>query len=688
MAPRLPVALAVAALLIVVSGVIHAPGFIGGAESGSSGGGPGLRRVARRLAQSLDNGGGRAEPSLLNACGSGLTNVRIEFRSPSGSVRRTRIATVAAGGRRTFSVRAAWPSEGVITGQVEGGGSFSLGFQVGQDGAVSWPSAAAPDGAAATPARDAVVEGAACTLGGATLRGPTTAGASLKAAGAPAAMQAARGAAATTRKEGTVQPTSITAVEPNQIIVRADTVSTYLAEPVEIFILANDNIPDPYGTSIKLFSSGSPRGVITLLSLKDDGGESDDVFFGSDGDIWNWFDGRDGPPDNYTGGAAPPLPDNDGQEVYNFLRWSCITYTPGPFILAGTVQFNYTVGSVTGVVTVVIERRPGDSLNAANDYFRLSPEEPTFEELPILFNDMGPTGLATYWLEIYGNDTTDPDYKSFLSVVGFTQGAFGSVDIVEAEETTSTFTYTVTDPGNGGPRCLVDRFTYAIMDPAWPANRPASATVYLNIFDDPPENWADENPDDPPNYPFAVDDEFEGVGRTEPFVMSGLHFNDVTCAGAAKIAYAGSIDPAAGRVNRNGNTVVWYPPAAGVPDDVEYIEFEYQLALPYVSGDSANEFDGGVGGDYTENVPKLAQSNLAKVTMWFGDGGNNYDYDYTGAGAKGAGAADAAPEGSKRAQRKQKKAERRGIKAVKDAERDRLRVTRRNKGFKKAKPTP
>jgi hypothetical protein len=101
---------------------------------------------------------------------------------------------------------------------------------------------------------------------------------------------------------------------------------------------------------------------------------------------------------------------------------------------------------------------------------------------------MGPTGLASYWLEQFPAD--DPDYKSFLTVEGFTQPTHGTVELVVEEETVSTFTYTVTDEIiDGAPRCLVDRFTYAISDPSWPANRPATATVFLNIFDDPPD-WA------------------------------------------------------------------------------------------------------------------------------------------------------------------------------------------------------
>ena len=259
------------------------------------------------------------------------------------------MATIAAGGRRTFSIRASWPSEGVITGAVEGAGSFSLGFQVAEDGAVLWPAAAAADaaaadGAASPPAREGVVEGGACAPGGSVLRGPTAAAAlsaTVKAAAAPAV--AGQG--------GEVRPTSITVVEPNQIIVRPDTVYTYLAEPVDIFILANDNIPDPVGTSIKLFNSGSPRGQITLLSLEDDSGEEEDVFTGSDGDLWYWTGAVDGEiPSNLT--APPVVVDN---EVYTFLRYSYLTYTPGPFILEGTVQFNYTVGGVLGLVTVVSE---------------------------------------------------------------------------------------------------------------------------------------------------------------------------------------------------------------------------------------------------------------------------------------------------------------------------------------------
>ena len=192
-----------------------------------------------------------------------------------------------------------------------------------------------------------------------------------------------------------------------------------------------------------------------------------------------------------------------------------------------------------------------------------------------------------------------------------------------------------------------------------------------------------------------MDDDFDGVSRSEIFVMSGLVTNDVTCAGAAKVLFAGSIDPAAGRLNRNGNTVVWYPPAAGVPEDIEYIEFEYQLALPYVSGDSNDGFDTDVGGDYTDNVPKLAQSNLATVTLWFGEGGGGDYGDYGGSSKAGDGAAPApgsrraarkakrAERKAKRAERKAKRAELRGIKALKSADKDRLRVREENRGKKK-----
>jgi hypothetical protein len=114
-----------------------------------------------------------------------------------------------------------------------------------------------------------------------------------------------------------------------------------------------------------------------------------------------------------------------------------------------------------------------------------------------------------------------------------------------------------------------------------------------------------------------VDDTFDEIARSNVFVMAGLTQNDQLCG--AQIGYAGSLDPIAGRVNRNGRSVVWYPPKGGIPADIDYIEFEYSLKLEFIQ----------------DGVRYLAESNRGLVTINFQTaGGEDPPPDGGGDGAR------------------------------------------------------
>jgi hypothetical protein len=318
------------------------------------------RAAARRLLEAPPDGGGRGrvKPVVINSCGATLRNVRVSFIAPTGRVRRARMPSIAPNARRTATLRAAWPSQGVVTGRVEGGGTFELGFEVGPDGVISWPMDVGSRGPV-TP--EVAVAGAACSPGGELKVGPK-----LEAMAAAAAQTAARAAgggaagAAYTVESGdgassgadaaaaaaaraasalaagdppaAVAPAAVTTAVP-------DRASTTFNTPVDIYILRNDIIPDPANTDVFLFSSSSGRDTVQLATPSDDGGATEDAAEGTAGELWSWT-----------------------YNTASFQAGSFLTYTPPSNFLGGNIVFNYTV-SAGGTGAAGLGR--GRSLQAA-----------------------------------------------------------------------------------------------------------------------------------------------------------------------------------------------------------------------------------------------------------------------------------------------------------------------------------
>jgi hypothetical protein len=280
-------------------------------------------------------------PVIINSCGARLRDVRVSFVTPTGAVRRVKVSSVGPGGKRRATVRTAWPSKGVVTGRVEGGGTFELGFDVGPDGVLSWPLDASSPGPV-TP--EATITGAACNPGGALRSGPGGDALPAAAARTAAAVAAASGAAAPAgvvyninsgdpaagaeaaaanaaacaalapaAAEGVVAPAATTTAVP-------DRASTPFNTPVDIYILRNDVIPDPANTDLFLFSTGSAQTRVQLASPSDDGGATENAAEGDNGEVWSW-----------TYNAA------------SFQAASFLTYTPPRNFLGGNIVFNYTV---------------------------------------------------------------------------------------------------------------------------------------------------------------------------------------------------------------------------------------------------------------------------------------------------------------------------------------------------------
>lgn len=90
--------------------------------------------------------------------------------------------------------------------------------------------------------------------------------------------------------------------------------------------------------------------------------------------------------------------------------------------------------------------------------------------------------------------------------------------------------------------------------------------------------------------------------------MNKLTANDELC-GTGQIVWAGKLDKdQAGRVNRNGNSVIWYPPKGGLPKDVTEVTFQYVVGFEY--------FD-AIG------RKQMANSTAADVTISFASSGED-----------------------------------------------------------------
>ncbi|KIY92771.1 hypothetical protein MNEG_15191 [Monoraphidium neglectum] len=89
--------------------------------------------------------------------------------------------------------------------------------------------------------------------------------------------------------------------------------------------------------------------------------------------------------------------------------------------------------------------------------------------------------------------------------------------------------------------------------------------------------------------------------------------NDQLCV-TGQINFIGKLDNAqAGRLNRNKNKIIWYPPRGGLPDDVTEVSFQYSIGFDYF--DAAGR-------------KQTATSSPADVTIQFRDppGGDDTDY--------------------------------------------------------------
>lgn len=298
-----------------------------------------------------------------------MRDVFWQYTGPDGAVITSKgPRVITRNGRRRASLDAKLPSAIIATGHVEGGSPFNITFDADASGAVTVrpPAAAAPSGAGT-----ALVSGAACGPAPAAAAvaspppppppraeavaplNPTHDGVAWTAAqvsayasssAAPKASSSGPGPNLDLYQVVNTAPAALSATG-GRLLANVDRVTAARNEPVNIYMLANDRIPDVFSSQIYLFSSIDSRGedAIELTSLFDGGNGQDgeDVYTSQPSSTnansyeqfgWTLADSLD------TAAARGPQ-----VEALRFMRDSYISYRPTNAAGPRTVTFTYTV---------------------------------------------------------------------------------------------------------------------------------------------------------------------------------------------------------------------------------------------------------------------------------------------------------------------------------------------------------